>query len=384
MSGNLKLLPQAERQLSGKLNAQIADDDTTANVNTPPSASKLPTYLEFDYGTDDSEVVRVIDVSGNTITIERGVNSGGVGKVHLVNANYKQKMEPYYNDEITLALEQGWLKEDSSYAFARVSTSSFKITAASVDRSAYYTAGRVVRLNGSVVVNVLSSSYSNPDTTVTVAETTVPATITQVEMGIAPRGATREIATGAEINTGTDNVKAASPKAIADSNLAFLADIPVKATGAEVNTGTDDVKFATAKAIADSNIAFLADLLNTPNIKVGTTSYDTSTTGSLAITNVGFTPRLVILLGSMEASGSTSVFTIGYAAASGSFWLGQDHAGVMRFDTTTGFIGILCQSGIATSATLALASFDADGFTLTKAKNGSPSGTGRLFYLAIG
>lgn len=34
----------------------------------------------------------------------------------------------------------------------------------------------------------------------------------------------------------------------------------VKATGTEINTGTDDAKFATAKAIADSNLAFLSDI----------------------------------------------------------------------------------------------------------------------------
>lgn len=32
--------------------------------------------------------------------------------------------------------------------------------------------------------------------------------------------------------------------------------VPVKATGAEVNTGTNDAKFATPKAIADSNVSF--------------------------------------------------------------------------------------------------------------------------------
>jgi hypothetical protein len=36
--------------------------------------------------------------------------------------------------------------------------------------------------------------------------------------------------------------------------VAFLTDIPVKATGAEINTGTDNDKFATPKAIADSNV----------------------------------------------------------------------------------------------------------------------------------
>lgn len=62
-------------------------------------------------------------------------------------------------------------------------------------------------------------------------------------------------ATGAEINTGTNDAKFATPLAIADSNVAFVADVPVKATGAEVNTGTDDAKFVTALAIEDSDYA---------------------------------------------------------------------------------------------------------------------------------
>lgn len=69
-------------------------------------------------------------------------------------------------------------------------------------------------------------------------------------------------ATGAEINTGTDDAKFATPKAIADSNIAFTTDIPVKASGAELDTGTDDVKFATAKAIKDSH--------NVPSVAPGT------------------------------------------------------------------------------------------------------------------
>jgi len=32
-------------------------------------------------------------------------------------------------------------------------------------------------------------------------------------------------------------------------------EIPTKATGAEINTGTDDAKYVTSKAIADSNVA---------------------------------------------------------------------------------------------------------------------------------
>ena len=48
------------------------------------------------------------------------------------------------------------------------------------------------------------------------------------------------------------------------SDVAGLGTPPVKATGAEINTGTDDAKFATPKAIADSNIAMLSDIPATP------------------------------------------------------------------------------------------------------------------------
>ena len=83
------------------------------------------------------------------------------------------------------------------------------------------------------------------------------------------------VATGAEVDTGTDDVKYASAKALKDSHNVgsvapstdgnvmtsngtdWVSETPaatvVKATGAELDTGTDDAKFATAKALADSD-----------------------------------------------------------------------------------------------------------------------------------
>jgi hypothetical protein len=61
-------------------------------------------------------------------------------------------------------------------------------------------------------------------------------------------------ASGAEVNTGTDDAKFLTPKAIEDSDYAKTAAIPVKASGAEVATGTNDTKFVTPKALADSSI----------------------------------------------------------------------------------------------------------------------------------
>lgn len=217
MAADLKLLPQGERFLSGKLSSGITAIATTMDVNNPPAASKLPTYLEIDYGTDEAEVVRVIDVSGNTLTIERGVNSGGVGVEHLVNANYKQKITNQFVTLVTSAIENGWLPEDTSYTFTRVTTSSFKVTASGVDRTGLYSVGRRIRLNGSTIVTISSSSYSNPDTTVSVKETTVPTPITSIELEIGAKGKFRVVATGAEINTGTDDEKIITPKAIKDA-----------------------------------------------------------------------------------------------------------------------------------------------------------------------
>jgi len=68
-----------------------------------------------------------------------------------------------------------------------------------------------------------------------------------------PVGSQLVKATGAEIDTGTDDAKFATPKAIEDSGLAKTSEIPVKATAAELDTGEDDAKFATALAIKDSH-----------------------------------------------------------------------------------------------------------------------------------
>ena len=74
---------------------------------------------------------------------------------------------------------------------------------------------------------------------------------------VAGLGAPPVKATGAELNTGTDDAKFATAKALADSDYAKTSDIPAvptKAAGSDINTGTDDAKFVTAKAIADSTL----------------------------------------------------------------------------------------------------------------------------------
>lgn len=61
-------------------------------------------------------------------------------------------------------------------------------------------------------------------------------------------------ATGAELDTGTDDAKFATAKALADSSYAKTTDIPTAAAASDLNTGTDTSKFVTSDALAGSNL----------------------------------------------------------------------------------------------------------------------------------
>ncbi len=191
MATNLKLIPRAERLLEGKITADMTDSQLTVTVDNPPLITALPAYLEIDPDSATyRELCRVISVSSSTITLERGLNNGGTGFQHSNNTAYKFKFTSRHWEAVATALESGYLTEDSSYVLTKVSSSSFKITASTVDRTDTYTSGRKIRINGSVYLIVVSSSYSSPDTTIVVNDTTVPDTITSVELEITTKGDT--------------------------------------------------------------------------------------------------------------------------------------------------------------------------------------------------
>ena len=114
----------------------------------------------------------------------------------------------------------------------------------------------------------------------------------------------KDKATGAEVDTATDDVKYATAKAIKDShNVPSVAPstdgkvltsngtdwvsetpdaVPVKATGAEVDTGTDDAKFVTPKAVEDSKLIASDETVTLTNKRITsragtTTSHATPT-----------------------------------------------------------------------------------------------------------
>ena len=108
-------------------------------------------------------------------------------------------------------------------------------------------------------------------------------------------------------------------------------------------------------------------------------SYDQSTTGSVAVTGVGFTPNVIIAHTVQAASPEAST---GFGNAGDEHALRFDHNNSADTLSWSDFIGQILQSGSISSA-WTIASYDADGFTYTKSKSGSATGTTKVLYLAM-
>lgn len=116
------------------------------------------------------------------------------------------------------------------------------------------------------------------------------------------------------------------------------------------------------------------------HVKSGNTTRDISVTGTQSITGVGFTPRYIeikaIVSGTATNSQGQDDGTTAHCIA--------DNANVVS-DTyvvdTSNSIRLLTGSGVF--ATAKVTTFGADGFTLTWAKTGSPTGTATILYTAF-
>jgi len=245
-SNSLKYLPQAERLLSGTITTGggINASVTTFDISNPPT--KLPTFLELEPDVAaQREVVRVINVVGNTVTVERGVYNAGVGKTHAQNVAYKQKITSKHWDAIVGEVESGYIIEDPAYTFAKASATTFTITGS--DRTTYYTAGRIVRLNGSNIVVVASSAYSTGVTTVTIAAGTIPSSITSIEPAIQPIGASNLLVFTSDLSLQSPTY--ATDTGAADAYVATYNPVPLayvegmrfRFKAANANTGASTI-----------------------------------------------------------------------------------------------------------------------------------------------
>ena len=110
---------------------------------------------------------------------------------------------------------------------------------------------------------------------------------------------------------------------------------------------------------------------------MGNFTYDISTTGAVAVTGLGFKPSMILWFAGVDSSPAHS---IGYSVG--------DNASkqCIRFASTGNVYPEVSPWALQVSGGIARASaltMDADGFTYTKAKDSSPTGTSTVIYAAF-
>jgi|GEM_PF-2267918 len=154
--------------------------------------------------------------------------------------------------------------------------------------------------------------------------------------------------------------------------------------GANITTAAGD--FAIFRGYASSVVRCVSYFRanGTPvggaSFKLGSFSFDISTTGSQAITGVGFLPKGILFFGGVQSSVKMSHIGATDGSASGMI---ADANGISSgtYETTGSPVYIIQSTGNYNVA--ALSSLDSDGFTLNKTKTGTPTGTATIYYLAM-
>jgi hypothetical protein len=118
------------------------------------------------------------------------------------------------------------------------------------------------------------------------------------------------------------------------------------------------------------------------NVHIAAGSWDTSTTGTIVVTGAGFAPKGGVVFSFVQtvAKGGTWAVTADGIADEVMYDYGGVTAG--SYASNAGMVSLLLTDG-SNYAKLVL-TYDADGFTLTKSKVGSPTGTGYWKIFLVG
>ncbi len=141
------------------------------------------------------------------------------------------------------------------------------------------------------------------------------------------------------------------------------------ATTAEAAAGTDTARAVTAAGVAAAS-----------QFKGGQFTFDiSSANGTTAVTGVGFQPKAVIFFGCVNATTKMAVGAFDAAGSGGGFY------DLFAFvNDSYGAGSFIMMVDISNFTTMTLTAVGADGFTVTRAKTGSPgSATATIAYLAI-
>lgn len=163
-----------------------------------------------------------------------------------------------------------------------------------------------------------------------------------------------------------------------------LGTLP-KGAKADVKTRLNDVdtlvatKTTMAEVLAQADIADAIAKKHTNLFKIKTTTFDLSTaSGDVSYTGIGFVPSVILCLVADE-SGVNSFLSNGFAQNTTAYCNAQGYDGGGRWGV--GLISLKIASGAYQDAIVK--SLNADGFTLTWTKTGSPTGTARLIFLCF-
>ena len=131
----------------------------------------------------------------------------------------------------------------------------------------------------------------------------------------------------------------------------------------------------------------ILDLVPAAGMKTFRSSFtaDRATTGSQSVTGVGFTPKVIF---AMTFRNTTTGYSIGQgtfndSTASSGCWFG-DYNGASGTTAGDNFLYRIDTSGTSNSSKSVIASFDSDGFTITKTKSNTPTGTIHIYYTVLG
>lgn len=104
----------------------------------------------------------------------------------------------------------------------------------------------------------------------------------------------------------------------------------------------------------------------------------TAASGDVSYTGVGFVPTSILAIASVSGAVTANI-SVGDSAktASGIYTMGSDNTK----NRYAGIVTLVTSGGNQQIATIK--SYDADGFTLTWAKTGSPTGTGYITFLCF-
>jgi len=163
------------------------------------------------------------------------------------------------------------------------------------------------------------------------------------------------------------------------NDLTIADDKDIKfASGAKIERDGGDIVVTPESGKAFKVGANLAMLFSHTRFKIGSFTRDVSAAaGDVSETGIGFTPAAIIFIGTVNTTTKAFWGFDNETARGCIYYRASDYS----YDTPS--YSLVYDDGSGNTHKGKIKSFDADGFTITWAKVGSPTGTLQIFYLAL-